>query len=77
MLTSEEVHKVSCDVAVGADDTALTGWSGRSRWTRGALNRSHIRLPGTLNHIGLQQALIYRMEVVSKYISDTHVVTQS
>lgn len=76
MLTSEEGHEVSCDVAVGADDTALTGWSGRSGWTRGTLNRSHVRLPGTLNHIVLQQALIYRRDVVSKYFSDTHVVTQ-
>lgn len=58
MLTSEEVHEVSCDVAIGTDDTAVTRWSGGPRWTRGALNRSYICLQRTLNQIVLQKALI-------------------
>lgn len=58
MLTSEEFHEVSCDIAVGTDDAALTNWSGRARWTRGALNRSNVCPPRTLNQILLQQALI-------------------
>ncbi len=63
MLTSEEVHEVSRDVAVGTNDTALTRWSRRPGGTRGALNRSYIRPQRTFNHILLQQTLIWRRVV--------------
>lgn len=44
LLTSKELHEVSCDVAVGTNDTAVTRWSGGARWTLWALNRSYICL---------------------------------
>lgn len=60
MLTSEELHEVSGDVAIGTDDPAVTRWPRWPRWTRGALNRSHICLQRSLDDIFLQQALICR-----------------
>lgn len=58
ILTSEERHEVSRDVAIGTDDAALTGRSGGARWTGRALDCSHIRPQRALNQILLQQALI-------------------
>lgn len=60
VLTSEELHEVSGDIAIGTDDPAVTRWPRGSRWTRRALNRSHICLQWSLDNIFLQQALICR-----------------
>lgn len=37
MLTSKEVHEVHRDVSMGADDTAVTRWTGGPRRTGGTL----------------------------------------
>lgn len=58
VLTSEEVHEVSCDVAIGTNDAAIARWSGRSSWAGRALNGSYICQPGAVNQIVLQEALI-------------------
>lgn len=44
LLTSKEVHEVSCDVAVGTNNTAVTRWSREAGWTWWALNRSYMCL---------------------------------
>lgn len=71
-MESEEVHEVSCDIAVGRDDTAVARWTGRTGRTRGTLNGSDIRLQRTLNQIVLEQALI--LDVVCNFHGDIGVV---
>lgn len=58
-LTSEEVHEISCDVAVGTDDAAVPRWSWRTGGTGWALNGSHIGFRIAIDTIFLQQPLIY------------------
>lgn len=66
IFTSEEVHEISCDIAVGCEDAAVTRWSRRAWWAWRALDRPHIRGQRTATCIALQQALICKKVIKNR-----------
>lgn len=64
MLTFKEVHEVGRDVSIGANDTAVTRWTGGPRWTRGTLMHPEVCPGSTFTLVLLQQALVWMVEKI-------------